>query len=114
MFTLDLPAYNAPQSEYALNYSESVAIYNGKWIDIDEQLPPSGEKVLIYVADCNEIVTAYFILLGDGTYLFYCGLGYNYYFNEEDNITSWMPLPEKPKRGSSECCGSVICEVQND
>jgi hypothetical protein len=65
-----------------------------EWISVNERLPDTTEKILVYCSN-GEILPAKYIRVQ----------GLEFWFEETyscHNITHWMPLPEAPKKGGAE------------
>ena len=78
----------------------SKAFYNAgyrkqsEWISVEERLPDTTEKILVYCSN-GEILPAKYIRVQ----------GLEFWFEETyscHNITHWMPLPEPPKMKGGE------------
>ena len=57
-----------------------------EWISVEDRLPETGERVLIWKRQALEAVR-------------YADKKFNRFGRSIDNATHWMPLPEPPKEG---------------
>jgi hypothetical protein len=73
------------------------------WISVKDKLPTVGENVLASVDGKLQIMTYGSWPENGKTQYAWCmvydGLDGDGYFDEDYNVTHWMPLPEVPKGG---------------
>ena len=70
---------------------------NNGWISVKDRLPENSNEVLTYGNGLIRVMCLLDHGSGDGDYLVWED-DYGYY-EELDNVTHWMPLPEPPKEG---------------
>ena len=56
------------------------------WVSVKDELPEGGERVLIYDDVSRETCTGYL----------YEGVWHGESYQEEHDVSHWMPLPDKP------------------
>ena len=66
------------------------------WIKIEDQLPEDGQQVIIYFEHTGVEVAKYKNLKGTEDEIF----GHNMFYNNSgwltDDVTHWIPLPDRP------------------
>lgn len=68
---------------------------NNGWISVEEQLPPQGVEVLIYVPTLRQNNGVDLAWFDDGSNGNYCFVDSIYGFDIQD-VTHWQPLPKPP------------------
>lgn len=86
------------------------------WINVNDRLPATNQKVLFYIPERDEIYSGVYTRKFSTGHMVFIESFSDYWF-EDEVITHWMPMPKQPERLNPEDCvaggGKVISDSPN-
>lgn len=91
---------HTPDGDYQMHKGKWIKLNRDGWISVKDRLPDDRQIVIAY--GCREnndafcVVPCQFNIYSKHS-VFYCLDEYGYAAGDLENVTQWMPLPEKPQ-----------------